>query len=220
MALLQAYRRFTAPALRPAIASLVIISAYFAFAFFDKGLPLARLPLEAELVLSVGTTLGVAALVLVAVIPTWRLHLRLRPTLRFPDGVARRVGGLAMVGVIELAAFDMANVVYIALANGRGTTGAVVIFNYAWQAYGSVYAVLALSIAISAFPVLSAREGPVFDQTCARSTRAILLMSWLGTAAIVAIAVPAATCSPSGQIRYRNWPGDLPCSRPAWRATA
>jgi putative peptidoglycan lipid II flippase len=32
----------------------------------------------------------------------------------------------------------------------------------------------------------------VFDQTCAGSTRAVLLMSWLGTAVIVAIAVPAA----------------------------
>jgi len=190
--LLQAYRRFTAPALGPAISSLVVIGAYFAFASLDKGLPLARLSLSAELVLSVGTTLGVAALVLVALIPTWRLHLRLRPTLRFPDGVARRAGGLAMVGVIELAAYDVANIVFIALANGRGTTGAVVVFNYAFQAYTSVYAVLALSIAISAFPVLSAREGPVFDQTCAGSTRAVILMSWLGSAAIAAIAIPAA----------------------------
>jgi len=58
--------------------------------------------------------------------------------------------------------------------------------------FNSVYAVLALSIVISAFPVLSARDGPVFDQTCAGSTRAVLLVSWLGTAVIAAIAVPAA----------------------------
>src|SRR5437667_7862955 len=38
-----------------------------------------RLPLSAELILSVGTTLGVAALVAVAVWPTWRLHLMFRP---------------------------------------------------------------------------------------------------------------------------------------------
>ena len=42
--------------------------------------------------------------------------------------------------------------------------GAVVIFNYAWLVSNSVAAVLALSIVISAFPVLSARDGPVLDQ--------------------------------------------------------
>jgi putative peptidoglycan lipid II flippase len=190
--LLQAYRRFTAPAVGPAISSLVLIAAYLAFVPLNKGLPLARLPVSAELVVSVGTTLGIACLVLVAVVPTWRLHLRLRPTLRFPPGVARWAGGLALVGVIELIANDLSTVAAIALANGRGTTGAIVIFNYAWLVFNSVYAVLALSIIISAFPVLSARDGPVFDQTCAGSTRAVLLVSWLGTAVIAAIAIPAA----------------------------
>ena len=190
--LLQAYRRFTAPAVGPAISSLVLIAAYLAFVPLNKGLPLARLPLSAELVVSVGTTLGIACLVLVAVVPTWRLHLRLRPALRFPPGVARWAGGLALVGVIELIANDLSSVAAIALANGRGTTGAIVIFNYAWLVFNSVYAVLALSIVVSAFPVLSARDGPVFDQTCAGSTRAVLLVSWLGTAVIAAIAIPAA----------------------------
>ena len=97
-----------------------------------------------------------------------------------------------MVGVVELVAIDMATLVAIALANGRGSTGAIVIFNYAGQVFNSVAAVLALSIVTSAFPVLSARDGPVFDRTCAGSTRAVLLVSWLGTAIIAAIAVPAA----------------------------
>jgi putative peptidoglycan lipid II flippase len=190
--LLQAYRRFAGPALGPAISSLVVIAAYLAFAPLDEGLPLARLPLAAELVLSVGTTMGVAALLLVAVWPTWRLHLTFRPTLRFPAGVARRAGGLAIVGVIEIIAYDLSTVVALVLANGRGTTGSVVLLNYAWQVFNSVNGVLALSIAISAFPVLSARDGSVFDRTCAGSTRAVLLVSWLGTAITAAIAVPAA----------------------------
>jgi putative peptidoglycan lipid II flippase len=190
--LLQAYRRFTAPALGPAIASLVLIAAYLAFVPLGKGLPLGRLPRSAELVLSVGTTLGIAALVVVAVVPVWRLHLRLRPALRFPPGVAGRVGGLAAVGIAELLAIDLATLIAIALANGRGATGAVVIFNYSWLVFGSVFAVLALSIVTSAFPVLAARDGPVLDRTCAGSTRAVLLMSWLGTAVIAAVAVPAA----------------------------
>ena len=205
--LLQAYRRFTAPAIGPAVSSLVLIAAYLAFVPLNKGLPLAKLPLSAELVVSLGTTLGIACLVLVAVVPTWRLHLRLRPALRFPPGVARWAGGLAVVGVIELIANDLSTVAAIALANGRGTTGAIVIFNYTWMVFNSVYAVLALSIVISAFPVLSARDGPVFDQTCAGSTRAVLLMSWLGTAVIAAIAIPAAhvLAREPGQVPQLIW---------------
>lgn len=190
--LLQAYRRFTGPTIGPAVSSLILIAAYLAFVPLAKGLPLARLPLQAELVLSVGTTLGVAGLVVVGAVPTWRLHLRFRPTLRFPPGVARRASGLAMVGVAELIVIDLANVVGITLANGRGDTGAIVIYNYALQVFNTVAAVLALSIVTSAFPVLSARDGSVFARMCAGSTRAVLLMSWLGTGAMAAIAVPAA----------------------------
>lgn len=170
----------------------MLIACYFAFVPLNKGRPLAQLPFTAELVLSVGTTLGIAALVVVAIPPTWRLRLRLRPVLKFPPGVARRAGGLALVGVIELVAVDVASVVSIELANGYGKTGAIVIYNYGTQVLNSVSAILAVSIVVSAFPVLAAREGAEFDRTSAGSTRAILLMSWLGTAVIAAIAVPAA----------------------------
>jgi putative peptidoglycan lipid II flippase len=190
--LLQSYRRFAAPSIGPGISSLVLIACFLAFVPLNQGRPLAQLPLAAELVLSVGTTLGIAALVVVAVPATWRLHLRFRPVLRFPPGVWRRAGGLALVGFGELVVVDLASVVAIALANGRGQTGAIVLFNYASQVFTAVSAVLATSIVISAFPVLSAREGPEFDRTSAGSTRAVLLMSWLGTAVIAAIAIPAA----------------------------
>jgi putative peptidoglycan lipid II flippase len=190
--LLQSYRRFAAISIAPGISSLVLIACYLAFVPLDKGLPLSELPLSAELVLSVGTTLGIAVLVVVAVPPVSSLHLRLRPVLRFPPGVARRVGGLALVGLIELIMIDLDGLVTIALANGRGETGAIVIFNYASQVFNTIAAVLALSVVVSAFPVLSAREGPDFDRTSAGSTRAVLLLSGLGTAVIAAIAVPAA----------------------------
>jgi putative peptidoglycan lipid II flippase len=190
--LLQAYRRFIGPSVGPALSSLVVIAACLAFVPLGQGRPLSELPLSAELVLAAGTTLGIAALVVAGAVPTWRLHLRLRPALRFPPGVARRASGLALVGVIELIIIDVATVVSITLANGRGSTGAIVIFTYASQVFNSVSAVLAISVVISAFPVLSSREGPDFYRTCAGSTRAVLLLSWLGTAVIAAIAVPAA----------------------------
>jgi putative peptidoglycan lipid II flippase len=190
--LLQSYRKFVAPSIGPGIASLVLIVSYVAFVPLNNGHALAQLSLPAELVLSVGTTLGIAALVVVAIPPTWRLHLRFRPVFRFPTGVARRAGGLALVGVAELIAIDIANVVAIALANGHGKTGAIVLFNYSSQVFNSISAILALSIVISAFPVMSTREGSEFDRTSAGSTRAVLLMSLLGTAVMAAIAIPAA----------------------------
>jgi putative peptidoglycan lipid II flippase len=190
--LLQAYRRFAGYALAPAVSSLVLIASYLAFAPLGKGLPLSRLPLSAELVLSVGTTLGIAMLVVVGMVPTWRLHLRWRPVLRFPPGVARRAGGLAMVGVVELIAIDISSVVVIALANGRGPTGALVIFNYAQQVFNTLNSILALSITVSAFPVLASRDGAAFDRASAGSTRAVVLASCLGTALIAAVSLPAA----------------------------
>jgi hypothetical protein len=106
--------------------------------------------------------------------------------------VARRAGGLVAVGVIDFIANDLNTLVVIALANGHGETGAIVIFNYCWMVFTALYSVLAVAVTVSAFPVLSAREGAEFDRTCAGSTRAVVLLSWLGTAVIAAISVPAA----------------------------
>jgi putative peptidoglycan lipid II flippase len=189
---LQAHRRFAGYALAPAVNSLVLIAAYLAFAPLGKGLPLGRLPVSAELLLSVGTTLGVAAMVVVALVPTWRLRLHLRPVFRLPAGVARRAGGLVMVGMVEVVAQDAASIVTITLANGLGATGALVIYNYALQVFNTLNGVLAVSVVLSAFPVLSARDGPDFDRTCASSTRSVLLVTFLGIALTAAVTVPAA----------------------------
>jgi putative peptidoglycan lipid II flippase len=200
--LLQAFRRFAGYALAPAVNSLILIAAYLAFAPLGKGLPLGKLPVTAELLLSVGTTVGVAAMVVVALVPTWRLRLRMRPALRLPTGVARRAGGLVMVGMVEVVANDIASVVAITLANGLGTTGALVIFNYSNQVFFTLNGVLAVSIVLSAFPVLSARDGPDFDRTCASSTRSVLLVTFLGIALTAAVTVPAAhvLASQPGQV--------------------
>lgn len=190
--ILQAYRRFTGPALAPVIANLVMITSYLLFVPLDGGRPLATAPRAAILVLSVGATLNVAMLVVVVVLPVRRLGLRLRPTLRLPSGIAGWVGGLVVVGVLEFIAGDLAAVVVIVLANGHGDTGALVVFNYAFLVFSAVPAVLTWSITTSAFPVMSASEGDAFDRTCAGSTRAVLLMSLLGTAVIASVAVPTA----------------------------
>jgi peptidoglycan biosynthesis protein MviN/MurJ (putative lipid II flippase) len=192
--ILQAHRRFTAPALAPVVSSVVVIGAYLAFVPLAAGHRggLASLPLAAELMLSVGTTAGVAALMLTALGPAVRLRLRLRPTLRFPPGVARRVRALAAVGVAAFVAQDASLVAVIVLANGHQGEGAVVLYNYGWQMFFVPYAVLAVPIATSAFPLLSAASGAEFDRTAAAATRAAMLVSWLGAALLAGAALPAA----------------------------
>jgi putative peptidoglycan lipid II flippase len=192
--ILQAHRRFTAPALAPVVSSLVVIAAYLAFVPLSAGYHggLAALPKPAELVLSIGTTAGVAALVLIALGPAMRLRLHLRPALRFPDGVARRVRGLAAVGFATVVAQDASLVAVMVLANSRQGQGAVVLYNYGWQMFFVPYAVLAVPIATSVFPELSATDGPAFDRTAASSTRAAMLVSWLGAALLAGAALPAA----------------------------
>ena len=202
--LLQAYRRFAGYALAPLVSSVVLISSYLAFAPLSKGLPLGQLPASAELVLSAGATLGIAAMVVVGLVPTWRLHLRLRPSLRFPPGIARRAGGLVMVGLAEMVVQELAGIATIALANGRGDTGALVMIGYASQVFYSLNAVLALSIILSAFPVLSSRDGSVFDRTCAGSTRAVVLVASLGMAVTGAVSVPAAHVLAKTPVRSRS----------------
>ena len=192
--ILQAHRRFTAPALAPVVSSLVVIGAYLAYvplAAGHRGV-LAGMPPSAELMLSVGTTAGVAALLLTALGPALRLRLRLRPTLRFPPGVARRARALAAVGVAAFVAQDASLVAVIVLANGHQGAGAVVLYNYGWQMFFVPYAVLAVPIATSAFPLLSATSGAEFDRTAAAATRGALLVSWLGAALLAGAAWPAA----------------------------
>ncbi len=198
--ILQSHRRFTAPALAPVLSSIVVIAAYAIFA--PLGAPYTRqvtgLPAIAEYTLSAGTTLGVAALVLTAVWPVRRLRLRLRPTLSLPAGVAKRARSLAGAGVAALIAQDASVLVVTRLANEHSGSGgsAVALYSYGWQAFVSVYAVLAIPVAISAFPVLAARKGAEFDAAAASATRATALASWLGAALLAGVAVPVARAFP------------------------
>jgi putative peptidoglycan lipid II flippase len=192
--ILQSYRRFGAPALAPLLSSLVVIGAYAAFGAIGGayvfGNRLHELPPTSEYLLSGGTTLGVLALVATAVFPARRLGLRLRPMLRFPPGVGVRVRRLAVAGVVTLVAQDASAAVVIVLSNRYGSTGALVIYGFAWAVFMVPFAVLAVPIATSAFPALSAGGG--FDETAAISTRAVIVASWLGAAVLIGARWPLA----------------------------
>ena len=194
---LQAHRRFAAPALAPVLSSLVVIGTYAWFGAGRYGDDPASLPATAWVILAAGTTVGVLALVLTPLAPVARLRLSLRPTLRFPAGVGVRVRSLAVAGIATLIAQDAAAVVVIVLANRRGGgDGALVLYSFAWAVFFLPYAVLAVPIATSAFPALSAHAAAddvaAFDDVCSSSSRAVLVASWLGAAGMAGVCVPLA----------------------------
>jgi len=204
--IVQAHRRFTAPALAPVLSSLVVIGTYFWFgaAYGRYAGDVAALPSGGWILLAAGTTLGVAALVVTPLLPVARLGVRLRPTLRFPDGAAARVRSLAAAGIATLIAQDASVVVVLVLANSRGVTGALVLYSYAWAIFFLPYAVLAVPIATSAFPELSAlaHVPDRFNEVSARSVRATLVASGLGVAALAGVCVPLAKVFATHQPAY------------------
>jgi putative peptidoglycan lipid II flippase len=194
---LQAHRRFLGPALAPLISSVVVIGAYTVFAVVAtrRETGLSVLTRSHELVLSVGTTVGVAALTLPLLLPLRRTGRRLSPTLRFPPGVAQSARRLAMAGAVALGAQDLATGAILRLANDRGAHGAVVLFNLAWSVFVVPWAVLAVPVATAAFPSLSAHwsagDGTRYNALASRGSRVVLLGAAGAAAVMVAVAVPA-----------------------------
>jgi len=219
--ILQSHHKFTAPALAPLVSSLVVSAAYLAFLPVGNGYQdnLRGLPTAAELILSIGTTAGVAALVAAVAVPAWRLRLRLRPALRFPHGVAPRVRGLAAAGVAALVAQDAALVAVIVLANSRGGTGAIVLYNYGWQMFFLPYAVLAVPVATTAFPLLSAHAAATSATLASGAGAAVPLRPGPAQPAETGSGPPSAAQSESS-LREPALPGSSAHSEPALREPA
>src|SRR4051794_7979752 len=195
---LQAHRRFLGPALAPLLSSLVVIGAYVAFAGVAdrRETTLSTLTRGHELILSVGTTAGVAMLSLPLLIPLRRAGRRLRPTLRFPPGVAATARRMAVAGAVVLGSQDLATAAILRLANDSGSAGAVVLYNLGWTVFLLPWSVLAVPLATTAFPVLTARwqagDRTAYVETGARTARAVMLATAGAAAVLIATAAPAA----------------------------
>src|SRR5437899_3976036 len=157
---LQAHHRFLSPALAPLVSSVVVIGAYLTYAAMagDHRGDLTALTRTEELTLSVGTTLGVFALLLSQVPGPLGLRLGLRPTLEFPPAVAARVRMLATAALAVVVAQQLTTVVVIRLANDRGSSGSVGVYTLAWTVFLLPWAILAVPLSTSAFPRLVARH--------------------------------------------------------------
>lgn len=156
---LQAHHRFLAAALAPLLSSLVVIVAYIGYAVVASDrTSAATVSRGAVWTLAGGTTLGVVVLSLPLLLPVWRSGIRLRPTLHFPSGTARRAGSLAGAGVLALLAQQAAVLTTLWITHHRtDAVGAVNVFTYVQAVYLLPYAVLAVPVATSAFPALAHR---------------------------------------------------------------
>ncbi|GAB2920701.1 hypothetical protein GCM10027280_04610 [Micromonospora polyrhachis] len=200
---LQAHRRFAWPVIAPLLSSLTVIAAYLTFVVVEgRNLRLAQLSLTGELILSIGTTLGVVVLSLCLLIPVRQLGLRLRPGYTFTADVRRKIGGLALAGAATVVGQQIALLVTVKLADG-GPDGSVVIYNAVQTVYLLPWAVLAVPLAAAAYPNLAAAhttgDEDAFRRTLAPTARGVLLFSCLGAAVLIATARPVAGVFPGIQ---------------------
>jgi putative peptidoglycan lipid II flippase len=201
---LQAQRRFFWPAFVPVLSSVVVIVTYAAYGrmLAGSGVDAATedvtlLPGGAAELLAWGTTAGVLAMGLPLLVPVWRSGVRLRPALRFPDGVAARARALALAGIGGLVAQQAAVLATLQLSRSYGGEGALSVFQTMVQpTYLLPYAVLAVPLATSTFPRLAAaasREDRAgYAPLAAVTTRAVLVAGAVGAALLIAVAPAAA----------------------------
>ena len=190
-ALLQARRRFAAPAVAPLVNNVVVICAYLLFAALRGGeapsLSLSALELA---VLAGGTTLGVVAFTGVPAVAAARSGVHWRPNVRRDPAVARlaRDGAWAGVylGLTQLLTLGV-------LVLGNGADGTVARFAFAFAFFQLPYALIAVPVATARFPAMSSAvlararvrlaalvaDGVVTTVAgCALASAALLALAW------------------------------------------
>ena len=183
---LQAYNRFTWPALAPIFSSLVVMLTYGIYGLLIDAGHYA----QAVLVLGWGTTAGVAALSLPLLWPVHRLGLGLRARLRLPAGTFTQLRSLAGAGIAALIAQQISVLTVVAVARRYGSAGTIAIYQYTQAIYVLPYAVLAVPLATVVYPQLAARLASkhVSRETkdlIANSTALVTLAACVGSGALM-----------------------------------
>ncbi|MFG1927448.1 murein biosynthesis integral membrane protein MurJ [Cryptosporangium sp. NPDC048952] len=195
---LQAHRRFAGPALAPLLSSVTVIAAYLVYGRMESGAENAvDVGLAGQLVLAVGTTLGVVVLSLSLLVPLRGTGVRIRPTLRFPPGVVEQVGRLVGSGVATVVGQQLALLVALLLAKRwSAPDGSVVVFTMAQTVFLLPWAVFAVPLATSAYPRLAAAweraDHSGYRDTLRTTLNGTLVLCALATAALIAGAEPIA----------------------------
>lgn len=190
--ILHAHRRFLAAALAPLLSSVVVLTAYVIYGQLVGGATApSDVPAAAIAVLAWGTTAGVAVLSLPLLIPAYRSGWRYRPTLRLHPEDRSRILALAGAGLATLLAQQGVTMITLWLTAGSADVGTLPVQQYAQAVYLLPYAVIAVPIATSAFPAMAegaAVAQPAGDALVSRSLRAMLALTGIAVAVLVAAA--------------------------------
>ncbi|MFF5229420.1 murein biosynthesis integral membrane protein MurJ [Dactylosporangium sp. NPDC000521] len=193
---LQTYRRFAWPVIAPLLSSVTVMAVYVTFGrLAGRGADLGQVDDRDLWLLSGGTTLAVAVLTLSLLIPLRRLDLTLRPTLRFDVGGVRTLKPLVVAGIVTVGSQQLVLGLAIALSGYAGK-GAVVVYSLAQTIYLLPWAVLAVPVATTAYPGLAeageAKDRRGFAEALAPALRTVVVVTFLGAAALVVLAEPVA----------------------------
>jgi putative peptidoglycan lipid II flippase len=193
--LLNAHGRFALPMFAPILNNLIVIATFVGFGILVKGTPSAGSVadnLDQKLLLSVGTTVGVATMVL-AYLPALRAlpgRLRARFDFRHPS----------VVRFARLSAWTLGYVVTNTVGFGvsfylaGGVQGGVTAYVTAFAFFQLPIGIAAVSIVTALVPRLSAHyvdgDTGAFGADIGRGMRSIALLLLPATAALVVLAHP------------------------------
>ncbi|GGQ86912.1 murein biosynthesis integral membrane protein MurJ [Couchioplanes azureus] len=190
---LQAHHRFAWPVIAPLLSSVTVMGAYLSYAVVDGARSdFAGLSRSGELILAIGTTLGVVVLALCLLVPLRRLRLHWRPVWRFPGDEGRLALKLGWAGAVTVGAQQIMVLTVTVLA----VHGPLTVFNAAQTVFLLPWAVLAVPLATAVYPGLAAAasrgDEAGYAGSLARTARSVVLLACLGAAALGAVAWPAA----------------------------
>lgn len=196
--ILQSHRRFAWPALAPLLSSVVMAGVYVFYGMISgREAHVENLGQGEIVLLSLGTTCGVAVLAGCLIIPLRGLGLRLRPAWRLDAHVASGLKSLAIAGAITVGAQQLCQALLIRLATGSTDEGAVAVFTVSQTFFLLPWAILAVPLATASYPILaeafSLGEHERYQRRLSQTGRAVLLLSGLGVAALAGLAEPIAT---------------------------
>ncbi len=154
--LLNARRRFAAPAFAPILNNVVVIAIFLSIPHIVSGpLTLARIEHDYSLIilLGLGTTAGIAAMAIVLLPPLWRAGVRLHWKLQLRHPAVRRVVQLSGWTFGYVATNQVALWVVLVLANGK--VGGVSAYLGAYVFFQLPHGLLAVSITTTVAPELA-----------------------------------------------------------------
>ena len=186
--LLNAERVYGLPALAPIINNIITCASFIVYAFLSSSQANVAL-----LVLAFGTTAGVVAQAAMQLPIAIANGFRWRPTLRFPEGLAKETVRMSAATMIYIVGSLLAMSARNAFALSAGTEGPSIL-TYAWTWFQLPYGIVAVSVATTVFTEMgdaaSKHDASAFSASYGTGMRWTLL-AMIPLSALLAVVAPS-----------------------------